>query len=132
VFVPGKPFQQSLMFLDKTRGLPQSVAPERCYTWVGSGLTRKHLTKLERLGRGKHSSLLQKSTNYGRKKFYSFGCGLPAALVTNNRLGWKCSAAKLNSQKSFMILFWELFKFEKGTKYKMKSVFHFHRNSCLS
>ncbi len=34
------------------------------------GLTHKHQTKLERLASDKHSSLLRKSVNYGRKKFY--------------------------------------------------------------
>ncbi len=38
VFFPGKPFQSSLMFVGKIRGL----APERGFTQVGSGLTRKH------------------------------------------------------------------------------------------
>jgi hypothetical protein len=37
---------------------------------VGSGLTHKQ-TRLERLARDKHSSLLRKCVNYGRKKFYS-------------------------------------------------------------
>jgi hypothetical protein len=40
---------------------------------VFSGLTRKHYTKLERLARDKHSSLLRKYVNYGNKKFYSAG-----------------------------------------------------------
>ena len=40
---------------------------------VGSGLTLKHSTRLERLAKDKHSSLLRKSVNYGRKKFYSKG-----------------------------------------------------------
>ncbi len=42
--------------------------PERCFTQVGSGLIR-----LERLDRDKHSSLLQKSVNYGRIMFHSLG-----------------------------------------------------------
>jgi hypothetical protein len=33
----GKPFQPSLMFVGKARSLPQSGAPERCFTPVGSG-----------------------------------------------------------------------------------------------
>ncbi len=33
--------------------------------------THKHYTKFERLARDKHFSLLQKSVNYGSKKFYS-------------------------------------------------------------
>ncbi len=73
VFVPGKLLQPSLMFPGKTRDLPQSRATERCFTWVGSGLTQKHYTRLERLARDKHSSLLRKSVTYGRKKFYSTG-----------------------------------------------------------
>ncbi len=32
LFVPGKPFQPSLMFMGKARGLPYSGAPERCFT----------------------------------------------------------------------------------------------------
>ncbi len=35
-FVPGKPFQPSLMFVDKSRSLPSSAAPERCFSRVGS------------------------------------------------------------------------------------------------
>jgi hypothetical protein len=31
------------------------------------------VVRLERLARDKHSSLLRKSVNYGRKKFYSTG-----------------------------------------------------------
>jgi hypothetical protein len=42
---------------------------ERFFTRAGSGLTRKHETRLERLARDKHLSLLRKSVNYGRKSF---------------------------------------------------------------
>jgi hypothetical protein len=42
-----------LMSVGETRSLPQSGAPKA----------------LERLAREKHSSLLQKSVNYGHKKF---------------------------------------------------------------
>ncbi len=39
MFVPGKPFQPSLMFVRQARGIPWSEsAPERCFTQVGSGL----------------------------------------------------------------------------------------------
>jgi hypothetical protein len=41
VFVSGKPFQPSLMFVDEARSLPYSGAPERYFTWVGPGLTCK-------------------------------------------------------------------------------------------
>jgi hypothetical protein len=35
VFVPGKPFQPSLMFVGEARSLPYG-APEKCFTRVGS------------------------------------------------------------------------------------------------
>jgi len=38
VFVPGRLFQLSLMFVGKAR----SKEPLRCFTGVGSGLTHKH------------------------------------------------------------------------------------------
>jgi hypothetical protein len=38
---------------------------------VGSSLACKHYTRLERLAKDMDSSLLQKSVNYGRKKFYN-------------------------------------------------------------
>jgi len=41
-----------------------------CLTWVGPGQTSKYYIRLERLAREKHSSLLQKSINYDRKKLY--------------------------------------------------------------
>jgi hypothetical protein len=40
-------------------------------TWVGSCLTRKQYTILERLARSKHSSFLRKFVSYDRKKFYN-------------------------------------------------------------
>ncbi len=70
-FVLGKPFQPSLMFVGEARSLPQGGAPERCFTRVRSGLTCKRYTRLER--QNKHPSLLRKSINYGRKKFYNTG-----------------------------------------------------------
>jgi hypothetical protein len=36
----------------------------------------KQLTRLERLARGKHSSLFQKFVTYSRKKFYDIGPGV--------------------------------------------------------
>ncbi len=57
------------MFVGKARSLPKSDAFERCFTLVGSGLNRKHYTKLKRFARDKRSSLLQK----GSKKFYNMG-----------------------------------------------------------
>ncbi len=69
MFVPGKPFQPSLMFVGKARSLPKSDAFERCFTLVGSGLNRKHWTRVKRFVRDKRSSLLQKGSN----KFYNIG-----------------------------------------------------------
>jgi hypothetical protein len=37
----GKPFQPSLMFVGEARSLPQSGAPENCFTQVGSSLICK-------------------------------------------------------------------------------------------
>jgi hypothetical protein len=59
------------MFVGKASDLPKSGATEKCFTWVGHGLARKHWTRLERLARDKHPSLLRKSVNYGRKRFYN-------------------------------------------------------------
>ncbi len=70
MFVSGKPFQPSLEFVGKARSLSQSGAPERLLNRVGSGLTHKDKTRLERLARDKHSSLLRKSINYGCNKFF--------------------------------------------------------------
>ncbi len=53
--------------------LPQSGAPERCFTQVVSILTHKHQTKLERSARDKHSSLLRTFVKYNHKKFYNIG-----------------------------------------------------------
>jgi hypothetical protein len=46
MFVLGKLFQPSLMFVCKATDLPQSEAPEKYITWVGYGLTYKHLNRL--------------------------------------------------------------------------------------
>ncbi len=72
-FVPGKRFQHSLMLVGKARSLSYSGAPEKCFTQVSSGLTCKYYTWSERLASEKHSGLLQKFVNYGRKKFYNIG-----------------------------------------------------------
>jgi hypothetical protein len=67
------------------RSLPYSGAPERRFKWVGSYITRKHYTRLENLARDKRSSLLRKSVNYGRKKFFSTGPSLLQTLINNGR-----------------------------------------------
>jgi hypothetical protein len=71
VFAPGKTFQPSTLFVGKARSLPLSLAPERCFTCVGSRLTCKHYAIVESLARDKHASLLQKFVTYGRKILYN-------------------------------------------------------------
>jgi hypothetical protein len=61
------------MFVGKARGLPYSGAHERCFTWVGSCLTCKHYTILERLARDEHYSLLQIFVNCDRKILLNIG-----------------------------------------------------------
>ncbi len=68
MFVPGRPFQLSLMFVVKARGLHKSGESERCFTWVGSP-TLKDKTRLERPDMDKHSSLFWTFVNYNRKIF---------------------------------------------------------------
>ncbi len=46
---------------------------------VGSCLNHKHQTRLERLARDKHSSLLGSFVNYGRKKLYNIDTRLETA-----------------------------------------------------
>jgi hypothetical protein len=50
------------------------------------GRLRPYLQILERLARDKHPSLLQKSVNYGRKKFYSTGPGVSSIKRTPLRM----------------------------------------------
>ncbi len=69
VFVPGRPFQHSKIFVAKFMSLPDNGAPKRYFTWVGSELTQKHWTRLERLARHKHSSLLPIFVYYIHYKF---------------------------------------------------------------
>ncbi len=58
MFVPGKPFQPGLMFVDMARSLPYRRAPERFCTQVGSCLIYKHYTKLEGVAGDKHSLII--------------------------------------------------------------------------
>ncbi len=61
MFVLGKPFQPSLMFVGKAKSLPKKGAPFRCSIWLGSGITHNHYNRLEKVVRDKYSSLLQNS-----------------------------------------------------------------------
>jgi hypothetical protein len=64
------------MFVGEARSLLKSREPERYFPWVISSLTYKHLNKQERLARDKHSSLLQKSVNYGQNRFITLTLGI--------------------------------------------------------
>ncbi len=44
-----------------------------CFTWVDSGLTHKHQTRLERLAKDKRSRLFWKVITNGRKMFQNIG-----------------------------------------------------------
>jgi hypothetical protein len=50
-----------------------------------------HLTELERLARDKHSNLLNKCLNYGRKKFYKIGPS--SRILRDSRKNWVTSGA---------------------------------------
>ncbi len=66
MFVPGKPFQSSLMFAGKA-GAYLKGAP--LYGRLLASPTNIRLG-WERLAKDKHSDILQISANYGHKKFY--------------------------------------------------------------
>jgi len=66
---PRKASEHSLMFAVKARSIPQSGAPQRCFIKVEFGISQT----FERLARDKHSSLLPKFVNCGRKKIYIKG-----------------------------------------------------------
>ncbi len=72
------------MFVGKARSFPYSVSFERDLTLVGSGLASKHLVRLEKLARDKHSTLLQFFLNYGRKNFITLGPG--GCIIKHNGL----------------------------------------------
>ncbi len=61
-------FQPSLLFVCKARSLTLSRAHQGFFNRVGSCLTNKHYTTLEKLVRHKHSSLLWTFVNYSCKK----------------------------------------------------------------
>ncbi len=54
-----------------------------CFTRVGSSPTSKHQTRLKRLAKDKHSSLLRTFVNYVRKKFCNIGPSVIKLFVRN-------------------------------------------------
>ncbi len=73
MFVLGKPFQPSLLFVAKPRSLPLSGAPQRYFNRVGPCVANIHQTVLERFARDQRSTLLRTLVNYDHKKFYDIG-----------------------------------------------------------
>ena len=71
MFVIGNHF--SVTFAGNTRSLPKKEASERSSNWVGSGLAVivKFKTRLERVSKGKPSSLLGLIISEEGKKFYN-------------------------------------------------------------
>ncbi len=102
----GRPIQPSLMFVGKAKSLTQSRAPKRCQSRVGSSLTPKHLTWLERPASDKHSSLLQTFVNYDRKNLkvpswgqcYKTFCvrNLPRLVICQSVCPWQAFPAYSN------------------------------------
>ncbi len=100
MFAPGKLYQPGLVYC-----LCASRAHERLFSRIGFYFTNKHWTKLERLARDEHSSLLQTFLNYARKSFLTLGPGtctvklitaviygfrnMVERLSLNTRLDWK-------------------------------------------
>jgi hypothetical protein len=59
----------------KPEAHPKVELPEGCSTVIGSGLTRKHYTGLEKYGMDKHCSLLGPVIIYEEKSFIKLGPG---------------------------------------------------------
>ncbi len=71
MFVSGKSFHLSLMFVGEA--YPRVEHLKVASLRYALALPTNIRTRLERLARDKHFSLLQKSVIYGHKKFYSTG-----------------------------------------------------------
>ncbi len=102
MFITGKLFRPSLMFVGKVRSLPYSIVYFSYSSQVGSSLTHKHKMNVEGLARDKHFSLLQTFLNYEHKKSYNVGplCQLHKIFffVTNG----ETKKLECRSQESFL------------------------------
>ncbi len=72
MFVPGKLFQPSLMFVDKAGAYPSEVKHIYGALLEGRLLTLLANTRLEKLARDKLSSLLPKFVNCRQKSFITW------------------------------------------------------------
>ncbi len=82
MFFPDKAFQPCGMLVGKVGSLPEIVAPERFSTQVAFCLTHKYCTRLERLVKNKHSSLISPLISYEGK--YDFRIWPLLAVFTVN------------------------------------------------
>ncbi len=73
---PWQPFKTSLIFVGKAKSLLQVL---------DSCLTSKHYTRLERLTRGKHSSLSRTSADYGNEKFITLAPDVDNVICIKNK-----------------------------------------------
>ncbi len=73
VFVPSKSSQIDLMLAGKASSLPLEWSIFQVLRLVGSSHNQEHDTRLGRLARDKHSSLLRTFVNYGSKNFITLG-----------------------------------------------------------
>jgi hypothetical protein len=71
VFFSGKPFQASQMFLSKTWSLPEGRT-WGCIPKSAQYVRVLHYTRLERLVRDKHSSLLGSFVSYEEDKWVEY------------------------------------------------------------
>jgi len=72
VLVLGKPPQPCLMLVGTARSLTLQCTACNVLPFLGSDLTSKHHSRLERLAVDKHSNVLQNFVNCVCKKFYNF------------------------------------------------------------
>jgi hypothetical protein len=79
VFVLHKPFQLNKRFVDKAGAYLRVDHFECNLLGLTPGLSYKYWTRLERPTSDKHSSVLRKFVNSGRKKFYSIGLRLDSS-----------------------------------------------------
>ncbi len=77
MLVRGKSIQSVLIFVGKAR----AYLSKSSFRFSTPGLTFKHYTRLERLVRDKHTSLLRTFVNYGRKFFITWTPGAGAIVI---------------------------------------------------
>ncbi len=76
MFVPGKPcYLSQILEVKALRAYSIMERLEGAFLRLAPCLTCKHWARLEKLASDKHTGLLRKFVNYGRKKFYYMGPG---------------------------------------------------------